>query len=89
MIFQNLNILKADPKACKVFDEPPLVLFWRAKNIRDITVRTRVNIDSHLDSRACSRPRCKTCYISQSCEVKMPRDIFRMTRSLVATLKMR
>ena len=49
IIFQNLDILKADPKACKVFYEPPLVVFQKAtkkkkKNMRDLLLRSRVKL---------------------------------------------
>ena len=61
IIFQNLDILKVDHKACRVFNEPPVVVFRRAKNMRDLLVRSRVNTKNHLGIRVCNRPRCKTC----------------------------
>ena len=89
IIFQNLDILKADPKACKVYNEPPLVLFRRAKNMRDLLVRSRVSTENRLGTRACNRSRCETCrfVLQQSCEVKIPRGTCRMTGSF--TLHMR
>ena len=42
--------------------------------------------ENQLGTRACIRPRCKTChFVSQSCEVKMPRGTFRMTGSFTCT----
>ena len=88
IIFQNLNILKADPKACKDFDEPPLVVFREVKSIRDLLVRSRVSTENRLGAPACNRPRCETCrFVSQSCEVKMPRGTFRMTDSFTCTTR--
>ena len=87
IIFQNLDILKDDPKACKVCVEPPLGVFRRAKNMRDLLVRSRVNTENRLGTRACNRPRCKACFVSQSCEVKMPRGTFRITGSYTCTYK--
>ncbi|KAK3704117.1 hypothetical protein RRG08_032883 [Elysia crispata] len=56
IIFQNLDILKVDHKACRVFNEPPVVVFRRAKNMRDLLVRSRVNTKNHLGIRVCNRP---------------------------------
>ena len=54
--------------------------------MRDLLVRSRVNTDNHSGTRTCNRPRCKTCrFVSQSCEVKMPRGTFRMTDSFTCT----
>ena len=86
IIFQNLDILKADTKACRVFHEPPLVALRRAKNMRNLLVRSRVNTENRSGTRACNRLRCKTCrFVSQSCEVKMSRGTFRMTDSFTCT----
>ncbi|GFS16771.1 hypothetical protein ElyMa_001481200 [Elysia marginata] len=43
IVFNNLSILQAAPDAGEVFDEPPLVVYRRAKNIRDILVRSRIS----------------------------------------------
>ena len=54
--------------------------------MRDMLVRSRVNTEGHLGTRACNRLRCKTCrFVSQSCEVKMARGTFRVTGSFTCT----
>ena len=54
--------------------------------MRNLLVLSRVNTENRLGTRACNRLRCKTCrFVSQSCEVKMSRGIFRMTGSFACT----
>ncbi|GFR96531.1 hypothetical protein ElyMa_006300600 [Elysia marginata] len=43
IVLNNLSVLQADPDAREVFDEPPLVVYRRAKNIRDMLVRSRIS----------------------------------------------
>ncbi|GFR68246.1 hypothetical protein ElyMa_005603700 [Elysia marginata] len=82
IVFNNLSIPQADPDARKVFDEPPLFVYRRAKNIRDMLVRSRISASHDSGTRPCRRPRCKTfTYVSQSNVVKSTRLVV-FSRSL-------
>ncbi|GFR81867.1 hypothetical protein ElyMa_004081700 [Elysia marginata] len=86
IVLNNLSILQADPDAREVFDEPPLVVYRRAKNIRDMLVRSRISASHDSGTRPCRRPRCKTCtYVSQSSEINTPRGVFTIADSFTCT----
>ncbi|GFR74522.1 hypothetical protein ElyMa_005756200 [Elysia marginata] len=86
IVLNNLSILQADPDAREVFDEPPLVVYRRAKNIRDMLVRSRISASHDSGTRPCRRPRCKTCtYVSQFSEINTPRGVFTGADSFTCT----
>ncbi|GFR70465.1 hypothetical protein ElyMa_003787100 [Elysia marginata] len=86
IVLNNLSILQADPDAREVFDEPPLVVYRRAENIRDMLVSSRISASHDSGTRPCRRPRCKTCnYVSQSSEINTPRGVFTIADSFTCT----
>ncbi|GFR61452.1 hypothetical protein ElyMa_001847500 [Elysia marginata] len=88
IVLNNLSILQADPNAREVFDEPPLVVYRRAKNIRDMLVPSPISVSHDSGTRPCSRPRCITCtYVShaQSSEINTPRGVFTIADSFTCT----
>ncbi|GFS06977.1 hypothetical protein ElyMa_006559200, partial [Elysia marginata] len=85
IVLDNLSILLADPDAREVFDEPPLVVYRRAKNICDMLVCSRISASDDSGTRPCRIRRCKTCtYVSQSRGVFTIADSFTCTsRNLI------
>ncbi|GFR63248.1 hypothetical protein ElyMa_005478800 [Elysia marginata] len=80
IVLNNLSILQADPVAREIFDKPPLVVYRRAKNIRDMLVRSRISASHDSGTQTCRRPRCKTCtYESQFSEINTLRGVFTIT----------
>ncbi|GFS12953.1 hypothetical protein ElyMa_004871800 [Elysia marginata] len=59
IVLNNLSIFQTDPDAREVFDEPPLVVYRRAKNIRDMLVRSRISASHDSGTRSCRRLRCQ------------------------------
>ncbi|GFS22653.1 hypothetical protein ElyMa_003369400 [Elysia marginata] len=86
IVLNNISILQADPEAREVSDEPPLVVYRRVKNIRDMLVRSRISVSHDSGTRPCRRPRCKTCtYVSQSSEINTPPGVFTIADSFTCT----
>ena len=62
IILKNFSILKSDPHLGHLFQQNPLIVFRRERNLRDLLVRSRLphNITTSVGTTPCSR-KCNTC----------------------------
>ena len=78
IISMNLQILREDSTTINIFNKPPLKAFRRAKNLKDLLVRSR-SIPRDLPQQSpgtfpCNRTVCRTCpHVNSSSTITTPK----------------
>jgi len=87
VFLKNRTILLADPDTHDIFSAPPLIVFRRDKNLRDILVRSHIRATpSHFGTKPCGRSRCKTCpFVIQTQQIPFPKGSFQIRDGFLCT----
>ena len=77
ILLEYFNILSTDPETRGIFPEPPLLLYWREKNLRDFLIHSTRSSQRPFDADSfpCRRSRCQTCqYITSQTVLHGPKS---------------